>query len=178
MIAISIPKERSAILIGKEGGIKALIEKRADVKISVFDGDVSISGDPEKEARVEEIVKAIGRGFPPEIALNLLSEDRVLDVITIKGTSNTIKRLAARIIGTQGKARKNIEKLTGASVAVYGKTVSIIGSYKESEKARTAIEMLIMGRRHSFVWTYLERVKFGELKAKFSKTEIQNESIE
>ena len=156
MISINIPQERKPIVIGKDCEIKADVEHRTKTKIKIGK-EIEIEGDPESEAKASELVKAIGRGFSPHVAYKLLDEEVLLDVITIKGTPNTIKRLMSRIIGTQGKAKKNIERLTDASIAVYGKTVSIIGNYKEINKARSAIEMLIAGRTHSHVWRQLER---------------------
>lgn len=157
MLSIKIPDERVAILIGKNGETKASIEKKTATKITAGQ-EVEIEGDWETEAKAADIVKAIGRGFSPHQALKLLNKETIFDVITIKGSPNTIKRVLARIIGTQGKARKNIEKLTGASVAVYGKTISIIGDEKQAHAARSAVEMLLDGRMHSHVWKQLEKI--------------------
>lgn len=156
MIAANIPQERIPVLIGKNGKTKEFIEKKTSTKIFIGQ-EVEVTGDTENELKCSEIIKAVGRGFHPNAALSLLREDFVLDIINVKGTQNTIKRLLARIIGSQGKARKNIEKLTGASIAVYGKTVSMIGNYKEVSEARKAVEMLILGRKHAHVWSYFEK---------------------
>ena len=155
MITITIPQDRVPVLIGRSGKTKEFIEKKTGTKITVGQ-EIIISGDPEMELKCSDIAKAIGRGFHPNRATRLLLEGTVLDVITIKGNFNTIKRVAARIIGSQGKARKNIEKLTGAAIAVYGKTVSIIGSQKEASNAREAVELIILGRKHGSVWKHLE----------------------
>lgn len=158
MVLLNIPEERKAILIGKEGKVKEKIESLTSTKISIGE-EVGIEGDAENLLKTSEMVKAIGRGFSPDIALRLADEDFRLDVMNIKGSPNTIKRLLSRVIGTKGKAKQNIENFTGASIAVYGKTVSIIGRYKEAEDARTAIEMLLAGRKHTTVWRYLENIK-------------------
>ena len=156
MISISIPEERKPILIGKNGETKSQIEKRTHTKINVGE-ETEIYGDGVTELKAADIVKAIGRGFSPHYALRLLEEDVLLDVITIKGTPNTIKRLMARVIGSKGKAKKNIETLAGVSLSIYGKTISIIGNYKNAGVARVAIEMLLSGRTHNYVWRRLEK---------------------
>ena len=155
MLSLKIPEERVAILIGRSGATKALIEKRTETKIYAG-GEIEIDGDWETEAKAGDIVKAIGRGFSPGKALRLIVPEVQLDVISLKGSPNTIKRLLARVIGTQGKSRKNIERLTGAHIAVYGKTISIIGDQNQAMNARSAVEMLLSGRTHSHVWKRLE----------------------
>ncbi len=162
MVLVNIPEQRKAVLIGKEGGTKRKIESLSGTKIFVGD-EIQIEGDAENLIKTSEIIKAIGRGFPPETALKLGDERFCLDVINIKGSPNTIKRLLSRVIGTDGKAKQNIQNLTGASIAVYGKTVSIIGDYKQMENARVAVEMLLAGRKHTTVWRYLENINKQEV---------------
>lgn len=155
MLSLKIPEERVAILIGKSGATKALIEKKTKTRIHAGE-EIEIDGDWETETKAGDIVKAIGRGFSPGKALRLVSPEVQLDVISLKGSPNTIKRLLARVIGTQGKSRKSIERLTGAYIAVYGKTISIIGNQKQAMNARSAVEMILSGRTHSHVWRQLE----------------------
>lgn len=156
MLSLKIPEERVAVLIGESGATKALIEKKTKTKIHAGE-EIVIDGDWETETKAGDIVKAIGRGFSPGKALRLVSPEVQFDVISLKGSPNTIKRLLARVIGTQGKSRKNIERLTGAYIAVYGKTISIIGNQKQAMNARSAVEMLLSGRTHSHVWKQLEK---------------------
>lgn len=155
---LRIPDNRKPVLIGKNGETKKHVEKKTRTEIAVGD-EISISGELPDVLKSVDIVKAIGRGFSPRIALGMLSEDCTLDIISIKGTENTIKRLMARVIGKSGKARKNIENLTGAHISVYGKTISIIGKSDEVGPARRLIEMLLSGRMHSYVYRRLERSK-------------------
>ncbi len=155
---VSIPEERKAVLIGRDGEIKKRLEKLTETSIRIGN-EIEIEGNPETLIKTTEIIKAIGRGFSPEIAFRLMDDDSCFDVITIKGSSNTIKRLLSRVIGTDGKAKKNIQKLTSASLVIYGKAISIIGSYTEVENARAAVEMLLAGRKHTTVWRYLENIK-------------------
>ena len=68
-----------------------------------------------------------------------------------------MERVKGRIIGREGKSRKLIEELSESSLAVYGKTVSIIGPAESVAIARSAIEMLLRGSTHAAMFTMLER---------------------
>ena len=66
-----------------------------------------------------EIVKAVARGFNPDIALQLLKPDYTLDLIEMKEitgkSKNNLLRLKGRVIGKGGKAR---EETHGCLIAV------------------------------------------------------------
>lgn len=152
---VRIPEERKPVLIGKDGKEKALIERKAGVSLRVKE-DVEIEGPAEKVFTAKEIIRAIGRGFSPKDALELLNENYQLLVISLKGEKeNTVKRLMGRVIGRRGTTRHIIERETGALIAVYGKTVSIIGSDDSSWNARQAVEDLLSGRTHGYVYKRL-----------------------
>ena len=75
---LRIPKERVAVLIGKKGETKRLIEHETKTKIQVNseEGTVSLGGEDALLLYLaREIVRAIGRGFNPEVALLLLKQD-------------------------------------------------------------------------------------------------------
>ncbi len=160
--ALKIPKERIAVLIGKNGEIKKQIEEntKTNIKVDSQEGDVSIEGKDAIDLYVaREIVKAVGRGFNPEIANLLLKQDYcfiLLDLSEVCKPSE-IKRIKGRIIGNEGKARKTIESLTECNISVYGKTVAIIGLNENTLIAKQAIESLIRGSPHSKVYTFLEK---------------------
>jgi ribosomal RNA assembly protein len=152
---IKIPEERIPVLIGHAGEIKKGIEKCTKTKISVNE-EVLIEGDAIDVLMTENIIKAVGRGFSPEIAMKLADEEKYLLVIPLPKDRKELKRLKSRLIGTKGKCRKNIELLTKTNLSVYGKTVSIIGRYDDVEKARMAIKKLISGMTHKSVYKFLE----------------------
>ena len=108
-----------------------------------------------------EVIKAIGRGFSPERAKKLLEDDdMVLDIIDVTDVADTpdkLARIRGRIIGRDGKAREQIENMTGTSISVYGKTVAIIGLPEQMNDAHTAVSMLISGSEHTSVFSYLDR---------------------
>ena len=173
MHALRIPKERVAVLIGKDGETKTDIELITSSKLEIdsYEGDVVIKGsDPIKLYSAREIVKAIARGFNPDIAKYLIKSDYVYEQVSIKDfAKNTshLKRLKGRVIGTDGKSRKAIEDLTEASISVYGKTIGIIGLPEPVDLARRAIESLLSGSPHSNVFKWLERRKKEILKSHF-----------
>ena len=160
---VKVPRERIAVLIGKDGKTKEEIEKHGiRLTIDSSTGEVKIEGDDSlKELDAENVVRAIARGFSPEKALLLFNDDYYFELLDIRDwagkRSSHIKRLAGRVIGKDGKTRRVIEEITGAYVAVYGHTVAIIGRMDEIEFARRAIEMLLEGANHSTVYRYLEK---------------------
>jgi ribosomal RNA assembly protein len=153
---VMIPEARKAALIGTEGATKALIEKETGTKISVREC-VTIEGDAIGVLTCRNIVLAIARGFHPKDAIALLDEDYGIEVISLRNeTEKAEKRLFARIIGRHGLARKTIEDETGAKLCIYGKTVSIIGDSESLPKAREAVELLLKGKTHAYVFKRLK----------------------
>ncbi|MEM7813518.1 MAG: KH domain-containing protein [Candidatus Aenigmatarchaeota archaeon] len=154
---IKIPEARLGVLIGSGGVVKKRIEQELGVRISIGEYVAIESEDALAVMSAENIVRAIGRGFAPEKAFKLLSEENVLEILELPKSERELKRVCSRLIGAKGKARANLERLTGCDISVYGKTVSIIGPPEAVDKARQAIEMLIEGSSHRAVWTWLER---------------------
>lgn len=162
---VKIPKDRVAVLIGKDGKTKDDLEAATGIVIDVNsqEGDVRLSGDDALALfNTREIIKAIGRGFNPDISQMLLKVDFMLDVINIMDyarSKNDMIRLRGRVIGLEGKSRKVIEDLTECSLSVYGKTVSMIGRADHIAIARKAVESLLSGSPHKNVYRFLEKQK-------------------
>ena len=160
-----IPEERVGVLVGAEGSTKKNIEQQTKCVITVSkEGDVSIMGeDALMLYTTREIVRAIGRGFNPKIALLLLKTDYTLEMIDLKDVAgknkNTMERLKGRVIGKAGKSREEIERLTDTHISVYGKTVGIIGEVEHVALSREAVAMLLQGSMHKTVYQYLEKKK-------------------
>ncbi len=160
MRELRIPEERVSVLIGQDGETLDEITGLLDAEIRVDGGEVTIDGDPLEERRAYRIVQAIGRGFAPEEALRLLEDNAalcVLDVSEFASNENGRERLKGRVIGRDGEAREKIENETGTEIAVYGKTVSILGDAGHVEVARQAVVMLLEGRSHGTAYSYLDR---------------------
>jgi len=159
---LKIPKERVGVLIGEKGTIKRRIEKKAKVKIDVTaEGDVTIEGDFLGVYETINVVKAIGRGFNPEISENLFKDNFAFEIIDLNdfaGKSQKKRtRLKGRVIGEDGKARKFIENYTNVHISVFGKTITIIGDIEEVTVAKQAIEMLLEGSPHTSVYRWMEK---------------------
>jgi ribosomal RNA assembly protein len=162
MYELKIPKDRIAVLIGKDGEVKQELEEQTKTSIMVDskEGDVRIQGEDSVGLFcTREIVKAIGRGFNPKTALDLLKPEYNFDLINLRDyvTKEHLPRVKGRIIGTKGKARRTIEELTETRICVYGKTIGIIGEVGYVSVARRAIEMLLEGSRHATVYKWLEK---------------------
>ena len=161
---LKIPKDRIAVLIGKNGDVKKAIEENTKTKLQIDskEGDVIISGnDAINLFTTREIIKAIARGFNPELAQQLLKTDYVLETISMNDyagkSKDAAQRLKGRVIGKEGKTRTIIEELTDTNVSVYGKTISIIGLPENTSIARKAVENLLKGSQHSNVYRWLEK---------------------
>jgi ribosomal RNA assembly protein len=160
---LKIPKERIAVLIGTKGKTKKELEDITESRIDINskEGDITITGkDAVKLYSTKELIKAVGRGFNPEIAKLLIKQDYAFELIEIMDfarTKNDYIRLKGRIIGQEGKARRYIEKMTECNISVYGKTVAIIGEFQKVAIAKKAIETLLRGSPHSKVYRWLER---------------------
>lgn len=168
MLYVKIPKDRAGALIGPDGTVKRQIEKSCMVKLKIDSdsGDVTVIPTEEgaKEGLVglnaRDIVKAIARGFSPERAMRLVSEDVYLEVIDIRDFAGKerkhVSRVRARLIGTDGKTRNTIEEFSEAEMSIYGNTVAIIGDILSMDAAKRAVEMLLEGSEHSAVYRFLE----------------------
>ena len=164
---VKVPLERIGVLIGEKGSVKERIESSLGVLLSIDSKNGSVVIEPatpgtnaENLIKARDIVRAIAIGFSPERAFRLLDEDQVLTVIDLKeivGNTQHLTRIKARLIGEKGKTRRILEETTGAYVNIGDTVVGIIGDYEQTEIARQAISMLIEGRPHSVVYSFLER---------------------
>lgn len=166
---LKVPKERIAVLIGVKGDVKQKIEEDTNIKLSVDskEGDVRISGEDSLGLfSAREIIKAIARGFSPEIALLLLKNDYAFELLNIGDyvgkSQKSATRLKGRVIGTEGKTRNRLEDITETHISVYGKTIGIIGEVETVMLARRAVESLLAGATHTSVYRWLE-IKKKEL---------------
>lgn len=184
---LKIPRERVGVVIGKQGTTKGEIEKATQTQIEVDSETGSVSINPQEDAedplavwKTRYIIKAIGRGFSPEIALKLTDDEMMLDIINLPDfvgkSKKAILRQKGRIIGKDGRTRDIITDMTGVNVSVYGKTVSLIGSLEHIQVAKEAVEMILHGARHKSVYGFLEK-KHREMKIKEFKEIAKDEKI-
>ncbi len=168
MIYVKIPKDRIGVLIGPKGKTRQQLETRGGIPIEVDSdaNEVAIHDEadgvsPLDVLKLQDIVKAIGRGFSPEKASRLWSDDAYFELLDIHDfvgkQKNHVRRVAARIIGAEGKTRRIVQEQTGCDLSIYGHTVGIIGDLEPLSDAKHAIEMLLRGAEHSSVYRFLER---------------------
>ena len=135
---LKIPQNRVGALIGANGEAKKSIEKLTGTVIDIDsdDGTVYIAPgedmkDPLGVWNANHIIKAIARGFNPEIAMKLIHDNYYLEIMKlplyIGKSKKALARYKGRIIGKNGKTRELICELVDVDMAVYGKTVSLIG---------------------------------------------------
>ena len=163
---VRIPGDRVAALIGRSGRSKTAIEESCRVSIDVDGGSGEVTvraggppGDSEPFKAVE-IVTAIGRGFSPEAAMTLLEGHNALHVVDLREFAGkspaALGRVRARVIGEGGRARRNVESLSGTRISVYGRTVSVIGDSSRLRLAVDAIASISAGSMHGAVYGRLE----------------------
>ena len=87
---LKIPQNRVGALIGSNGNVKKSIEKATGTILDIDsdEGTVYITPSDDMEDplgvwNANHIVKAIARGFNPEVALTLVSDDIYLEVISL-----------------------------------------------------------------------------------------------
>ncbi|WP_440007174.1 KH domain-containing protein [Halomicrococcus sp. SG-WS-1] len=168
---VTIPQDRIGVLIGEGGETMREIESQAEVRLDIDSDDGSVridqTGDPVLGLKAPEIVKAIGRGFAPDVALTLLEDEMmmfdVVDIDAVARNKNDLQRHKGRLIGENGRTRELMEELTGADVVIYGTTLGVIGNPKQVDAVRSAAEMILDGAPHGAVYSFLER-KRNEMK--------------
>lgn len=163
---VRIPAERVGAVIGPEGATRKFLEERLGIRVHVdsTENEVQIDDsnprDPVGPLKAEDIVRAIARGFSPEHAFKLLAEDFYLEIIDLHDyvgkDREGIRRVSARVIGSEGKTRRIIEELSGALMSVYGHTVSLIGDTDSLAIAKSAVDMILEGSEHAQVYRFLE----------------------
>ncbi|AAR38886.1 NEQ031 [Nanoarchaeum equitans Kin4-M] len=107
-----------------------------------------------------KIIDALNAGFGEE-AYKLLDDNYDFMVIPIKRATKNDKerkRILARLIGTKGKAKKNISNLTGVSVIIDDKKKEayLLGKIEDLIIARESINRIIEGQPHGKVYSFLE----------------------
>ena len=166
---LKIPKDRVGVTIGKNGKIKHQLEiiTKTELKIDSDTGNIAISStdetdDPLAIWKARYMIKAIGRGFNPDIALTLENDDLILEIINLQDyvgkSKKALVRQKGRIIGKNGRTRQIMHDMLDVEISIYGKTVSLIGEIENIQMAREAIEMILEEKKKKTVYAYLEKM--------------------
>lgn len=158
---IEVPEERIGVIVGKDGEVKKKIEEKCGCSLQFHGNLVSIDFEDNLSfIKAKNVILAISRGFSPEIALRLLDDESLvfesIDLSQIVSES-AMKRVMGRIIGKEGKMRKQIEDTLNVHMRIQDKYISIIGDYESVSIVREAINMLIEGSQHSTVLKFIEK---------------------
>ena len=154
---LKVPADRVGALIGTKGETKQLIENATNTHLDIDSEECTVAiypnenmEDPLGVWKANHIVKAIARGFNP----------RVIKLPLYVGKSKkAMARYKGRIIGKDGKTREIIVDMAEVDMAIYGKTVSLIGELQNVMVAKEAVEMILNGSRHKSVYAFLENKK-------------------
>jgi len=147
-------------LLKKNENDKKRLEEFTNTKV-VIEDDISIEGESFNVYQTKQILKAFGRGFEMNDALDLLEDEYGLEVINLTDfckTKERLKTLKGRIIGTEGKTKNYIEKYCGVKLSIFGKTVSIIGKWEKINIAKEAVMKIFKGCTHQTLYRWLERL--------------------
>ncbi|MFH0927379.1 MAG: KH domain-containing protein [Candidatus Micrarchaeota archaeon] len=158
-----IPLKRIAELKGDADSTLKMLEKSLGVSLDVDeDGEVEIAGPSTNVFFAIPVVRAIGRGFEPRIALKLKKDEygfRVVDLRDYAKNPTSMSRLKGRVIGEKGKAKEIIEQEAECNLAIWGHTVAIIAPLDVLDIATNAVFKLLEGQPHAGVYLYLEKNK-------------------
>jgi len=164
-----VPRDRIAVIIGKGGQTRKMIEDACGGELSIDSktGDVSIDWkeepDPIRRMKTPEVITAIGRGLAPKRAIQLIDDDvflRVYDIREWVGRQpNQVRRMRSRLIGSNGRIRSLIEEMSNCEISIYGSTVVVIGGNDGLALDPPAIEGILGGSEHSTVLFGLEQDK-------------------
>jgi len=159
MIKIAIPRDRVRAMMGGDRGHLSTLEGELSVKLGVEGNTITIEGEPLSEVRAWDVVKAIGRGFPPDRAMLLLDDEYSFQLVDIGDyvKRSAQRRMKGRVIGTDGRARQNIENLTHTRIEIYGGTIGLIGKEPEVTIAREGMVMLLTGAKHFTAYSFIEK---------------------
>lgn len=167
MIVLRIPQDRVGVIIGPGAATKKMLQERSGLSIEVDSESQEVTiddkvqgADPLMVLKMRDIVRAIGRGFSPDHASRLFSDDAYFELLDMHDyvgkNKGRMRQVAARIIGSEGKTRRIIEEQTGCDLIIYGHTVGIIGELEELGNAKKAVDMILRGAEHATVYGFLE----------------------
>lgn len=172
MRIFSLPCNRVALFARDGGALLEEVAERGNVELKLNgEGDVEISGNGGDEWIAEQVLLALSYGFKPRNAFKLFGDDAFIEVIDLGQACNHSDKLVAkcksRVIGSQGKAKKRVEELSGAFISVQDDCVAMLGTFEDLKMAKEAVFRIIEGAEHSSVYAFLEarrrRLKEREL---------------
>ncbi len=171
MRVLVVPEKRVPEFKKKNEALLREIEARCGVKLSFdegIEGSLQINAaDEENEASggsewvAEQVCRAITLGFDARRAFKLLGDDFFLEEIdlaqAVHGSPKALHRYKARIIGENGKIKRNIEEFSGAFLAIGDERAAFLGAFEEIKLAKEAVFKILEGKEISTVYAFLEK---------------------
>ncbi len=154
-----IPHKRAALLDDKT---MSRLRERLRCKIELYENELTIEGESYDEYNAKNVLQAFARGFELDKAFRLLNEDVFFQMTNLKDlfkNREQLQRIKARIIGEKGRAKEYIESTSGADMAVFGGTVSTIGTVDELKVANAGIQVIIDGGMHKTAYIVMDKEK-------------------
>jgi ribosomal RNA assembly protein len=137
------------------------IEKKGEVKIKINEfSQLEIEGEGGNDWIVTQVLHAIDYGFLPVQAFKLFKDTFFLEIIDLEiilKNEKAMERMKGRVIGAEGRAKKTIQEITGAYLAISGNKIAILGEFDDIKLAKEGVTRLLEGAAHISVYGYLER---------------------
>lgn len=135
------------------------LSKILNVKIKIEGNEITLEGTGDNEYIAERVIDAINFGFSVPNALLIKEEDFIFEILDIKDYTpkKDLKRIRARIIGTNGKTLRTLLTLTDCHFEIKDNRVGIIGAPELMQNAQNAVISLTRGSKQGNVYAFLEK---------------------
>ncbi|PSN84464.1 hypothetical protein B9Q13_02540 [Candidatus Marsarchaeota G2 archaeon ECH_B_SAG-G16] len=158
-------KKRTTVVFEPHSGLDAhilseferllLFLKEKGVIINRIGTNLIISAPSEFLMRATECIKLIEYGVPFERARIFFEKEEYYHIIELD--KEELSRKIGRIIGTNGKTKRNLEKIIGVSIFVKDNRVIIVGNFDSVERAKDAILRIVKGKPQNIVINRFQR---------------------
>ncbi|MFH2106900.1 MAG: hypothetical protein ABII22_06590 [Candidatus Micrarchaeota archaeon] len=158
MEILKIPRDRIRAL----QQAKKEIQNTCKIKLNIVEGEVTVEGDVADVYFAKDVVKAVARGFHPKVALKIYTKDFQFYLINLKEHAKSDKAITlikSRVIGEDGKIKREIEDSTDSYLSIYGNTIGIVAKIDTVEYVKEAIEIIINGSKFSTLLRFLAEAK-------------------
>ena len=153
------------------------LQRELGVTIENKGMNVFVDGDGDKEFIAIKVIEAMDLGFSIDKALSIKNENIIFQILNIRDLTRRtdIARIRGRLIGTDGKTLKTLDKLTDCFVAVSDNQVGIIGDAEAIKEAIISVTSLVQGSKQGNVYARLEREMKNKRENPINTKGIKNE---